>query len=58
MVTRENGWGEGIDWQFGIDMYTKLKLKPAYLLAVITIITIKSKAGNHPSAQFNFTHLS
>ena len=24
MVTRGEGWGEGIDWEFGIDMYTQL----------------------------------
>ena len=24
---REEGWGEGIDWEFGIDMYTQLYLK-------------------------------
>ena len=27
MVTRGEGWGRGIDWEFGIDMYTLLYLK-------------------------------
>ena len=27
MVTRGEGQGEGIDWEFGIDMYTLLYLK-------------------------------
>ena len=26
MVTRGKGWGKGIDWEFGIDMYTLLYL--------------------------------
>ena len=24
---RGEGWGEGLDWEFGIDMYTQLYLK-------------------------------
>ena len=27
MVTRGEGWGKGIDWEFGMDMYTLLYLK-------------------------------
>ena len=27
MVTRGEGWGEGLDWELGIDMYTLLYLK-------------------------------
>ena len=27
MVTRGQGWGGGIDWEFGIDMHTLLYLK-------------------------------
>ena len=27
MVTRWEGWWEGIDWEFGTDMYTLLYLK-------------------------------
>ena len=27
MVTKGDGWGSGIDWEFGIDMYTLLYLK-------------------------------
>ena len=27
MVTRGEGWGGGIDWEFEIDMYTLLYLK-------------------------------
>ena len=27
MVTREKGYGRGIDWDFGVDFYTLLYLK-------------------------------
>ena len=27
MVTRGMGWGRGIDWELGVDMYTLLYLK-------------------------------